>query len=108
MIQESNEDMCGMGISKQSESAKKNDRYVSAGAKPEKNAWKAEAQCMEEKNDDKKEAHTTFHFSYDICELHTFGMFLGGRRGGKGGVKLDEAKTCSRDTFLITYRFNIT
>ena len=35
MIQESNEDMCGMGISKQSESAKK-DRYVSAGAKPEK------------------------------------------------------------------------
>ena len=62
----------------------------------------------QEKNDDKKEAHTTFHFSYDICELHTFGMFLGGRRGGKGGVKLDEAKTCSRDTFLITYRFNIT
>ena len=37
MIQESNEDMCGVGISKQSESAK-NDRYVSAGAKPEKNA----------------------------------------------------------------------
>ena len=33
------------------------------------------------KNDDKKEAHTTFHFSYDICELHTFGMFLGGRGG---------------------------
>ena len=46
MIQESNEDMCGMGISKQSESAK-NDRYVSAGAKPEKNACKAEAQCMD-------------------------------------------------------------
>ena len=46
MIQESNEDMCGMGISKQSESAK-NDRYVSAGAKPEKNAYKAEAQCMD-------------------------------------------------------------
>ena len=45
MIQESNEDMCGMGISKQSESAK-NDRYVSAGAKPEKNACKAEAQCI--------------------------------------------------------------
>ena len=45
MTQESNEDMCGMGISKQSESAK-NDRYVSAGAKPGKthakqkhNAW---------------------------------------------------------------------
>ena len=45
MIQESNEDMCGTGISKQSESAK-NDKYVSAGAKPEKthakqkrNAW---------------------------------------------------------------------
>ena len=55
----------------------------------------------EEKNDDKKEAHTTFHFSYDICELHTFGMFL-------GGGELDEAKTCSRDTFLITYRFNLT
>ena len=56
-----------------------------------------------EKNDDKKEAHTTFHFSYDICELHTFG------EGGEwGGVKLDEAKTCSRDTFLITYRVNIT
>ena len=46
MIQESNEDICGMGISKQSESAK-NDRYVSAGAKPEKNACKAEAQCMD-------------------------------------------------------------
>ena len=60
---------------------------------------------LQEKNDDKKEAHTTFHFSYDICELHTFGMFL---RGGGGGVKLDEAKTCSRDTFLITFRFNIT
>ena len=70
---------------------------------------------------------TTFHFSYDICELHTFGG--GGGRGGRGGqgggqgegqgggrgggrggqgVKLDEAKTGSRDTFLITYRFNIT
>ena len=57
-----------MGISKQSESAK-NDRYVSAGAKPENNACKAEAQCMDndEKNDEKKEPHTTFHFSYDIC-----------------------------------------
>ena len=55
----------------------------------------------QEKNDDKKEVHTTIHFSYDICELHTFVMFL-------GGVKLDEAKTCCRDTFLITYRFNIT
>ena len=57
----------------------------------------------QEKNDDKKEAHTTFHFSYDICELHT-----GGRGGEGGGVKLGKAKTCSRDTFLITYRFNIT
>ena len=57
----------------------------------------------QEKNDDKKEARATFHFSYDICELHTFGMLLGGEggpRGGEGGVKLDEAKTCSRDTFL--------
>ena len=71
----------------------------------------------QKKNDEKKEAHTTFHFSYDICELHTFGMFLRGGEGGRGGkggggggggVKLDEAKTCSRDTFLITYRFNIT
>ena len=39
----------------------------------------------QEKNDHKKEAHTTFHFSYDISELHTFGMFFGGRGGGGGG-----------------------
>ena len=63
----------------------------------------------QEKNDEKKEARTTFHFSYDICELHTFGMFLGGEGGGggrgggggEGGVKLDEAKTCFRYIFLL-------
>ena len=91
MIQESNEDMCGMVISKQSESAK-NDRYVSAGAKPEEKRMQSRSAMhgqRQEKNGDKKEAHTTFHFSYDICELHTFGMFLG---GGKGGGQVRRGK----------------
>ena len=107
MIQESNEDMCGMGISKQSESAK-NDRYVSAGAKPEKNACKAEAQCMD--NDKrrttirrKRTQPFTLAMIY-VSYIHS-GCSWG---GGRGGVKLDEAKTRSRDTFLFTYRFNIT
>ena len=107
MIQESNEDMCGMGISKQSESAK-NDRYVSAGAKPEKNACKAEAQCMD--NDKrrttirrKRTQPFTLAMIY-VSYIHS-GCSWG---GGRGGGKLDEAKTRSRDTFLFTYRFNIT
>ena len=103
MIQESNEDMCGMGISKQSESAK-NDRYVSAGAKPEKNACKAEAQCMD--NDKrrttirrKRTQPFTLAMIY-VSYIHSGCSWGGG--GGKGGVKLDEAKTCSRDT--ATYK----
>lgn len=106
MIQESNEDMCGMGISKQSESAK-NDRYVSAGAKPEKNACKAEAQCMD--NDKRR---TTIRRKrtqpFTLAMIYVSYIHSGCSWGGGGGVKLDEAKTCSRDTFLITYRFNIT
>ena len=106
MIQESNEDMCGMGISKQSESAK-NDRYVSAGAKPEKNACKAEAQCMD--NDKRR---TTIRRKrtqpFTLAMIYVSYIHSGCSWGGEGGVKVDEAKTCSRDTFLITYRFNIT
>ena len=105
MIQESNEDMCGMGISKQSESAK-NDRYVSAGAKPEKNACKAEAQCMD--NDKRR---TTIRRKrtqpFTLAMIYVSYIHSECSWGG-GGVKLDEAKTCSGDTFLITYRFNIT
>ena len=45
MMQESNEDMCGMGISKQSESAKTIDTWVQVQnlrkthAKQKRNAW---------------------------------------------------------------------
>ena len=103
MIQESNEDMCGMGISKQSESAK-NDRYVSAGAKPEKNACKAEAQCMD--NDKRR---TTIRRKrtqpFTLAMIYVSYIHSG---CSWGGGELDEAKTCSRDTFLITYRFNLT
>ena len=89
MIQESNEDMCGMGISKQSESAK-NDRYVSAGAKPEKNACKAEAQCMD--NDKrrttirrKRTQPFTLAMIY-VSYIHS-GCSWGGGRGGGGRVR---------------------
>lgn len=102
MIQESNEDMCGMGISKQSESAK-NDRYVSAGAKPEKNACKAEAQCMD---NDKRRTTIRRKRTQPFTLAMIYVSYI--HSGCSGGVKLDEAKTCSRDTFLITYRFNIT
>ena len=47
----------------------------------------------QEKNDDKKEAHTTFHFSYGICELYM--MFLGGEGGrgvGGGGGQVRRGK----------------
>ena len=68
-----------MGISKQSESAKK-DRYVSAGAKPEKNACKAEAQCMD---DDKRRTLAMIYVSY----IHS-----GCSWGGEWGVRLDRSK----------------
>ena len=105
MIQESNEDMCGMGISKQSEFAK-NDRYVSAGAKPEKNACKAEAQCMD--NDKRRTTIRRKRTQPFTLAMIYVSYIHSGCSWGEGGVKLDEAKPCSRDTFLITYRFNIT
>ena len=81
MIQESNEDMCGMGISKQSESAKK-DRYVSAGAKLEKNACKAEAQCM-----DNDERRTTIRRKrtqpFTLAMIYV--SYIHSGKGGNGG-----------------------
>ena len=54
----------------------------------------------QEKNDDKKEARATFHFSYDICELHTYGMFLRGE-GGEGGQVRRGKKLAPETLFLL-------
>ena len=75
MIQESNEDMCGMGISKQSESAK-NDRYVSAGAKPEKNACKAEAQCICVSREPGMYCRVCFLFFAMCCRCYRFCLYM--------------------------------
>ena len=91
-------------------SLQKNGRYVSAAAKLEKNARKAEAQCMD---NDKRRATIrrkctqpfTLAMIY-VSYIHS-GCSWGGGEGGGGG-KLDDAKIRSRDTFLITYGFNIT
>ena len=56
-------------------------------AKQKRNAWTT----TREERREEGSAHN-LHFSYDICELHTFGVLL----GRAGGVKLDEAKTCSK------------
>ena len=71
------------GISKQSESAK-NDRYVSAGAKLEKNACKAEAQCMD--NDKRRRTirrRRTQPFTLAMSYIHSGCSWGGGR--GEGG-----------------------
>ena len=94
MTQESNEDMCGMGISKQSEFAK-NDRYVSAGAKRKTNACKAETQCMD--NDKRRTTirrtrtqPLTVAMIY-VSYIHS-GCSWGGRGGEGGGGQVRRGK----------------